>query len=595
MTEQRSGQQWIIKVNGAEQMDVKPGESLEIGRKPLRPLADDGHRRFEVVDEARSMSKRHALLTVHDDGTAAVRDLHSTNGSYMIREDGELTRLQAEVDFTLPYSPIRLQFGDIPVDFIRVDAPEHSEPAVTDLFSYARDGASQEPDPADMSVDDILNLRAGEPTAMFSSQNVADRLRQLRDASLQVPRLAGTEPADDEPQHADGEPGPALQSQPGQPSDAQTPVRPEPQDTVPVVQRQSALQQATAAEQQPTPRTGDSDAQPNTPTRPAAQPTTSAKPTQGVPQGAASQSEPASQSAPESRPAPARSQFTAAVLPDAVATATQQRQFAQEHPIQELPLVVQPGAPAETGPRDLFADAEEHSKELAQLREQQLKQEQQDELQRQERAQREETERQEQLHARSAEPALPVEPEQSGKPALPERPAQSAPEAAHAEPAQAVRPSQQSTGEDYSRFVRPVTPDPAANSADNQTVAGQSAQQAPQTQQPQQIQAPQTQPVGFKPVFEPGSVFERVSRGDFDHKEPQVEAGGFTSQQARTTTDYTVQFQIARHAQLLPFLAMNPTLYDDLYAWLAAQGNADVDAALAHNQGYQEYREAVGK
>lgn len=194
MTEQRSGQQWIIKVNGAEQTDVKPGESIEIGRKPLRPLADDGNRRLEVPDSERSMSKRHALFTVHEDGSADVRDLNSTNGSYMIRENGELTRLQPGVECELKYSPIRLQFGDIPVDFIRVDAQERVEPKVTDLFSYAPDDAKQEPDPSDMSVDDILNLRAGEPTAMFSSQNVADRLRELRDASLHVPKLAGTEP-----------------------------------------------------------------------------------------------------------------------------------------------------------------------------------------------------------------------------------------------------------------------------------------------------------------------------------------------------------------------------------------------------------------
>ena len=45
----------------------------------------------------------------------------------------------------------------------------------------------------------------------------------------------------------------------------------------------------------------------------------------------------------------------------------------------------------------------------------------------------------------------------------------------------------------------------------------------------------------------------------------------------------------------LPFLAMNPSLYDDLYAWLGALGNTDIDAALSHNPGYAEYRKAVGK
>ena len=36
-------------------------------------------------------------------------------------------------------------------------------------------------------------------------------------------------------------------------------------------------------------------------------------------------------------------------------------------------------------------------------------------------------------------------------------------------------------------------------------------------------------------------------------------------------------------------------LYDDMYSWLAARGEADIDEALSHNKGYQEYREAVGK
>ena len=38
---------------------------------------------------------------------------------------------------------------------------------------------------------------------------------------------------------------------------------------------------------------------------------------------------------------------------------------------------------------------------------------------------------------------------------------------------------------------------------------------------------------------------------------------------------------------------MNPYLYDDMYSWLAARGEADIDEALSHNKGYQEYREAL--
>lgn len=677
MTEQRSGQQWIIKVNGAEQTDVKPGESVEIGRKPLRPLADDGNRRLEVPDSERSMSKRHALFTVHEDGSADVRDLNSTNGSYMIRENGELTRLQPGVECELKYSPIRLQFGDIPVDFIRVDAQERVEPKVTDLFSYASGDAKQEPDPSDMSVDDILNLRAGEPTAMFSSQNVADRLRELRDASLHVPKLAGTEPEQPVDGNASDD---QLQAQPGQET----------------VQEQASPAGHTVS---------GADA--------------------GQRDSASRQS--ASGAMPVQREtSPARAFGAQPILPDPVVTVTQQRQFAEQHPLEELPLTVQPGGMNEPGPRDLFADAEKRSKQEDQAKQQPSESDAGSSASGQDGAeaaggqyQAENTTAQgdsadnmpadianggsvapEQSEAPASNPSKPdvvpvhdlfsaqrihevqaaraasdrdaqrqpvnaQQPTAEGQsanqsadesladqspaheslasavqapaeqiaqagPVAAQQPAQAAQQptqqaarvtftpmdasAAQASPAdqyataaqgaQAVQPaqaaqpaqavpvmqatqpvqsapqqaSQTAESQDYSRFARPA--------------AGQPAAQQPGVQQLQVSADPQQ---NFKPVFEPGSVFERVSRGDFDKQEQMVEVGGYTSQQAKTTSDYTVQFQIARHAQLLPFLAMNPSLYDDLYTWLAAQGNADVDAALSRNQGYQEYRKAVGK
>lgn len=659
MTEQRSGQQWIIKVNGAEQTDVKPGESIEIGRKPLRPLADDGNRRLEVPDSERSMSKRHALFTVHEDGSADVRDLNSTNGSYMIRENGELTRLQPGVECELKYSPIRLQFGDIPVDFIRVDAQERVEPKVTDLFSYASGDAKQEPDPSDMSVDDILNLRAGEPTAMFSSQNVADRLRELRDASLHVPKLAGTEPEQPVDGNASDD---QLQAQPGQET----------------VQEQASPAGHTVS---------GADA--------------------GQRDSASRQS--ASGVMPVQREtSPARAFGAQPILPDPVVTVTQQRQFAEQHPLEELPLTVQPGGMNEPGPRDLFADAEKRSKQEDQAKQQPSESDAGSSASGQDGAeaaggqyQAENTTAQgdsadnmpadianggsvapEQSEAPASNPSKPdvvpvhdlfsaqrihevqaaraasdrdaqrqpvnaQQPTAEGQsanqsadesladqspaheslasavqapaeqiaqagpgPVAAQQPAQAAQQptqqaarvtftpmdasAAQAspadqyataaqgaqavQPAQAAQSAQAAESQDYSRFARPA--------------AGQPTAQQPGMQQPQVSADPQQ---NFKPVFEPGSVFERVSRGDFDKQEQMVEVGGYTSQQAKTTSDYTVQFQIARHAQLLPFLAMNPSLYDDLYTWLAAQGNADVDAALSRNQGYQEYRKAVGK
>ena len=679
MTEQRSGQQWIIKVNGAEQMDVKPGESIEIGRKPLRPLADDGNRRLEVPDSERSMSKRHALFTVHEDGSADVRDLNSTNGSYMIRENGELTRLQPGVECELKYSPIRLQFGDIPVDFIRVDAQERVEPKMADLFSYAPGDAKQEPDPSDMSVDDILNLRAGEPTAMFSSQNVADRLRELRDASLHVPKLAGTEPEQPVNENVSDN---QLQAQPGQET----------------VQEQASPAGHTVS---------GADA--------------------GQRDSASRQS--ASGAMPMQRETSLARAFGAQpILPDPVVTVTQQRQFAEQHPLEELPLTVQPGGMNEPGPRDLFADAEKRSKQEDRAKQQPSESDAGSSASGQDGAEAVVGQRQaenttaqgdsadnmptdianggsvapDQSEAPASNPSKPdvvsvhdlfsaqrvhevqaarvasdrdaqrqpvnaQQPTTEGQPVnqsadesladkspahespasavqapseqiaqagpgpvaaqqpaqAAQQPTQQAPRVTFtpmdasasqasataqavpaaqyapaaqdtqaAQPAQAVpvmqatqpvqsapqQASQTAESQDYSRFARPA--------------AGQPAAQQPGVQQLQVSADPQQ---NFKPVFEPGSVFERVSRGDFDKQEQMVEVGGYTSQQAKTTSDYTVQFQIARHAQLLPFLAMNPSLYDDLYTWLAAQGNADVDAALSRNQGYQEYRKAVGK
>ena len=88
-------------------------------------------------------------------------------------------------------------------------------------------------------------------------------------------------------------------------------------------------------------------------------------------------------------------------------------------------------------------------------------------------------------------------------------------------------------------------------------------------------------------VFRPKSVFPQHSL--------LPEYDGLTSDEAKTTQDFNVQFEVARHPELLAFLAMNPYLYDDMYSWLAARGEADIDEALSHNKGYQEYREAVGK
>jgi len=191
--------EWTVKINGVDRISVKPGECVEIGRKPLRPLADDGNTRLDVADQTKSMSKRHAMFTVKSNGTASVRDLGSTNGSYVVRENGDLLRLPANAEFLLPTSPMRMQFGDVPADFIRVDDPvaKPLDLKVPDLFGYAVHEAPQEPDAADMSVDDILDLRAGEPTAIFSADNVRRKVDELELGSLNItqPVTKNDEPA----------------------------------------------------------------------------------------------------------------------------------------------------------------------------------------------------------------------------------------------------------------------------------------------------------------------------------------------------------------------------------------------------------------
>ena len=190
--DQRTAQQWTVKVDGTELKKLGSGESVEIGRKPLRPLADDGFARLDIMDTNKSMSKRHAIVSVDAQGNASVRDLKSTNGSFVVADNGQLMRLPADEDFKLPSTPMTLQFGDVRVTFERdsVSAMPESESTtsapVSNLFSYAvSDEASQEPDAADMSVDDILNLRAGEPTALFNARNVANRVNLMQRSERQ--------------------------------------------------------------------------------------------------------------------------------------------------------------------------------------------------------------------------------------------------------------------------------------------------------------------------------------------------------------------------------------------------------------------------
>ena len=493
--------EWTVKINGVDRISVKPGECVEIGRKPLRPLADDGNTRLDVADQTKSMSKRHAMFTVKSNGTASVRDLGSTNGSYVVRENGDLLRLPANVEFLLPTSPMRMQFGDVPADFIRIDDPvaKPLDLKVPDLFGYAVHEALQEPDAADMSVDDILDLRAGEPTAIFSADNVRRKVDELELGSLNItqPVTKNDEPAIPRDLFAD-----ALAQHAEQETERKNQQA---MDSVVLPKQQTEPESTTV-----TPASKHSRISGIVPVDAIAH---------AVVKHAPSTSEPAVASA-------------AVVESDVVAGASKSAENVQSAPNTD-----------DSQPVDAVAQHSEGTQSEA--------------------AQSENTQ------SETAQPTT-TQPETA-------QPATDAPE-----------DQQQPTAEAHQEAATAT-----ATSADQQLATEtETAQQSVS----EAYEASDIYSTGVHtPVFEPGSVFERVAKGELKAQEPAVEVDGLTSDEAKTTQDFNVQFEVARHPELLAFLAMNPYLYDDMYSWLAARGEADIDEALSHNKGYQEYREAVGK
>lgn len=472
--------EWTVKINGVDRISVKPGECVEIGRKPLRPLADDGNTRLDVADQTKSMSKRHAMFTVKSNGTASVRDLGSTNGSYVVRENGDLLRLPANVEFLLPTSPMRMQFGDVPADFIRIDDPvaKPLDLKVPDLFGYAVHEAPQEPDAADMSVDDILDLRAGEPTAIFSADNVRRKVDELELGSLNI-----TQPVtkNDEP---------AI-----------------PRDLFADALAQHAEQETERKNQQAM----DSVVLPKQQTEPESTTVT---------------------------PASKHSRISGIVPVDAIAHAV----------VKHAPSTSEPAvASAAVVESDVVAGASKSAENVQ--------------------------------SAPNTDDSQPVD-------AVAQHSEGTRSEAAQSENTQSETAQPTTT--------QPETAQPATDAPEDQQLATET--ETAQQSVSEAYEASDIYSTGVHtPVFEPGSVFERVAKGELKAQEPAVEVDGLTSDEAKTTQDFNVQFEVARHPELLAFLAMNPYLYDDMYSWLAARGEADIDEALSHNKGYQEYREAVGK
>ena len=558
--DQRTIQQWTVRIDGIDQKTVKPGDSIEIGRKPLRPLPDDGTERLEIADGTRSMSKRHATFAVSQNGGGTVRDLGSTNGSYVVRGNGDLMRLPPNVDFLLPTSPMRLQFGDVPVDFIRVEQPVSDTFVVPDLFGYALETVKQEPDVADMSVDDILDLRAGEPTAAISAATVRKRVGELNAAASQTFPPQKTTTADG--LAADSAAGAAEpDSELAVSSDAAMPVE------AAVLAETVSPAEADAAE---------SDAEAKVPE--AAESSENAAPADAVDAADAAESTETATSdtaSPETvtsetvtsetvTSGTVTSESAADTVPadsaasDSVVTAAQSQTNDEPSEPDSMPLNVAGAKPAVALPRDLFADAlAEDSKEAGQ----------------------------------STAPAEQVDQLSNGQPSDDRFQQASSDQEAHDDIRQAVN-EVVANAAGVVVTAGAVAGDGVVK-ADTDTAHGEIPEEHRRFAQPNDDEADSTG--SFRPAFEPGSVFELVSKGRLAAAEPKIEVNGYTSDQAKTTEDYTEQFAIANCEELLPFLAMNPLLYDDLYNWLEDQGKADIDAALENNEGYKSYRKAVGK
>jgi hypothetical protein len=573
VSDRRTMKHWVIKVNGSTKADVGPGENVEIGRRPIRPVVDDGHRRLEINDTSRSVSKRHALFTVAENGGASITDLHSTNGSYVVDGEG-LRRLEPNRDFIFPDSPMRLQFGDVPVDFVRIETEESGddEQQVPDLFDYASSGAGNpdvEPHMASMSVDDILNLRAGEPTAAFSASDVATRLQraasslenEVDESSESVPSRSVDEAsvlneekgaADDVVLEKHSESG-TMNLNEGRPVDriSLNVIGPEVQ-AADVKARDLFKDAMENGLGNKTVRGAD-----------AAQAQSASQLDEAVNSVAAEklvvdlppQQKPTKQdSSIESR----RDEIQAQPAAQSVqAQASAQTVTPQQKGDDGVPNGIDSLAPGNDGVRNGTVQQSPNSgegSESGRVVEDKPK------------AIAGNDEQKSSAFSRSeANEVLFIPMEANSTSDVQRDDGQNNVSAAQANVDATVE-----SNTERNKFMRPVM-----SEADG-TFSGEAAGTA------------ETQ--AFKPTFEPGSVFEKVSNGEFQQKAPEVEVEGMSSDEAKRTTDFSEQFEMAKHPQLLPFLAMNPSLYGDLYEWLSAVGNDDVDAALANNSGYNEYR-----
>ena len=589
---------WSIEVNGVELTRVKPGESVVIGRKPIRPIVEtEANRRLDISDPEKSMSKRHAKISVDSYGRAILEDLGSTNGSFVVRDDGALMRVPLGTQLTFQRSPMHLQFGEVAVDFREVSDDSTGEHPVANLFDNMSPEAVAAAANGAMSVDQILDVRAGEPTAAFDTKAVRGRVHDLNTANLAEAYVSARVPGDDSPIAAQPTNQSAQPSQ-GQQFAAQGESGTVAPSDVSAGAAQYADAETTAAQAAAQPVNAASTPAEDDPQASSAAAVAGAEPAAepGVADSGVASSAAAGDGVMESGMNGAGAAgVSAAGSPSDAQAAAGNASDASGHA---------PGQP--------FEDSEQAQQSAAQAQDAYDPSTQasagysDDAVQ----AANEEPvgEADQGANAAGADNYTLNHAQNSAQDAMgaDRVDGQSAEPVAYGDGSAAN--GAQTPAEGDARF-QPVDTnaynmagydmDQQAEQGDDQLRFASHAAVGVghQTSEPLDSEESTFSTAVTTPHYDAGSVLDRLSNGEFpdNGRKPAFDESkvveGFTIREALSTTDYNEQFEMAKHSAIRPFLAMNPSLYDDLYAWFERINDADIRAALADNAGYQAWKQ----
>lgn len=703
MVEDASDVLWAIEVDGVELTRVKPGESVVVGRKPIRPMVEaDADRRVDVADSEKSMSKRHAKLTVDAYGRAMLEDLGSTNGTFVVRDDGGLMRVPLGTQITFQRSPMHLQFGDKAVDFREVSSDDTGEHPVQSLFENLTPDQIANAANGAMSVDQILDVRAGEPTTAFDANAVRGRVHELNTAHLvqsyvttspapeewdgmQVPTDGAQSNAQGSPlahngaySHADGivtesvvaENVVAQAAAHDDSDEANAGIRGA--DSPSAAQSASAVQSASVAngeseangvsetngasetDDNPAPdasagvttpvvmQTPDAAGAATAPTD-AAEEASQSQQSGGISADAAvntAQFANTAESVNTAESAGAADSRDVADASDAAAdvntvesvntstftdaavsadTAASTDTAVSIDAVASISTAVsadargsegsQTAGNAPTTEEEAQSQSDSQSPE-ASSRQSQVQSQAQAQAQARYQAQNETPDHETSYPVTASFPIRRTytqatnysgdyqTTDSSTWPATGQHHGFDS-EAANLSAASAAAQTYPATAQGTAAAASDARFRPQREEDERFAVHQQSQQETHESRSGSGntsafAKASFSTPV-TNPRYDAGSVLDRLSNGQFPAQQADSEddrlIDGFSIRQARTTADYQQQFRMAQHPQLLPFLAMNPSLYGDLYAWLAAQGNADVESALNGNAGYLAWKQ----